>query len=104
MLIEDILYLESILEAKSKDLDRQQGEELRKTTKECFKIRDRLLELQTQKYDLGSQQKIPDLQQHELEHLFDTIFNSPKLSTVTKTAINEVKNQNNSNTKIIIEV
>ncbi len=99
--VEDILVLESIYEAKIKEANQSSiNHESRKATKEILKLRDRILELQTRKFlSLDKQLSIPDLDLQELEHLFDVIYSTPKLSAVTKTTINSFKDQHNSKYK-----
>jgi tetratricopeptide (TPR) repeat protein len=95
--IEDISVLESIFLQKSNDLKQQQGEESIKTTKDLFKIKDRFAELHTNKFNF--QQIIPNFHQEELEHYFETIFSSQKLTEETIAFINQVKNQNSEKYK-----
>ncbi|WP_299766825.1 SIR2 family protein [uncultured Dokdonia sp.] len=90
--IEDIVLLEKMFDEKKEEFDEEEDHLKKKVDKELRVIKDRMIELRTQQFNLDF--KIPDHDQNELEHLFDTIYNSEIISDLTKQKISKIKDVN----------
>jgi tetratricopeptide (TPR) repeat protein len=90
--IEDTVLLEEMFDEKREEFGKAEDHLKKKVDKELRVIKDRMIELRTLQFNLDF--KIPDHDQNELKHVFDTIYNSEILSDLTKEKINKIKDLN----------
>ncbi|GGG23646.1 hypothetical protein GCM10011344_25520 [Dokdonia pacifica] len=90
--IKDTILLEKMFDEKKEEFDEAEDHLKKKFDKELRVIKDRMIELRTKQFNFDF--KIPDHDLNELEHIFETIYNSEILSDLTKGKINKIKNVN----------
>lgn len=91
--ITDMVVLEKMLEEKKQEFDSADENEKRRFSKEMHSISDRMQELFAQKLEINFSQELPKHKEGELEQLFDTIFQSEKLSSQTVKKIEKIRDQ-----------
>ncbi|MBE7686817.1 tetratricopeptide repeat protein [Tenacibaculum finnmarkense genomovar ulcerans] len=89
--IDDINYLEGVLDEKKKEFDASSEIDKKKISKEMHKVSNRMEELFTQKMKINFQADIVLHNDTELELLFEDIFKSEKLKESVLNRINNIR-------------
>lgn len=97
--IDDLDLLQRIGRQKLEDFDKENKIQKSKISKDLIKVKHRIIEIQTKKAEFDFGLTIPHKEEAELEYLFESIFNSEKLTAQDIQLIDKVRNQSSSDYK-----